>query len=94
MKKFSRFVLFVVLSLGTLGWIFSVHGLIKLLNQLTTPTNRVKGELSATRLRQGAAEMLRRRFSHLQCEIKRDAAEQSRPLKWERRVLNCLLSLC
>lgn len=61
---------FVELSLGTLGWVFSVHGLIKLLNQLTTPANRVKGELSAKRLRQGAVEMLRRRFSRLQCEIK------------------------
>lgn len=47
-----------------------LRGLIKLLNQLTTPANTVKGELSAKRLRRGAEEMLRRRFARLQCEIK------------------------
>ncbi len=56
----------VVLSFGAHGWVFSMsllHGLIKLLNQLTTPANTVKGELSAKRLRRGAVEMLRRRFA-------------------------------
>lgn len=72
-KKISLFGLFVALPFGTPGWVFSVsplRGLIKLLNQLTTPANTVKGELSAKRLRTGAVEMLRRRFARLQCEIK------------------------
>lgn len=47
-----------------------LRGLIKLLNQLTTAANTVKGELSAKRLTRGAVEMLRRRFARLQCEIK------------------------
>lgn len=53
--------------------VFSAHplrGLIKLLNQLTTAANTVKGELSAERLTRGVVEMLRRRFARLQCEIK------------------------
>lgn len=49
---------------------FPQRGLIKLLNQLTTAANTVKGELSMERLTRGTAEMLRRRFVNLQCEIK------------------------
>lgn len=64
---------FVAHTFGAHSGVFSAsppRGLIKLLNQLTTPVNTVKGELSAKRLRRGVVEMLRRRFARLLCEIK------------------------
>lgn len=70
---------------------FLKRGLIKLLNQLTTAANKVKGELSMERLTRGTAEMLRRRFVHLQCEIKSSMEWSGEPLKSEPRVSNCLL---
>lgn len=70
---------------------FPKRGLIKLLNQLTTAANKVKGELSMERLTRGAVEMLRRRFVHLLCEIKSSAEWSGEPLKSEPRVSNCLL---